>query len=188
MLIYRWSDDCVQAESVRHILDYIRSSLRVEDKGILRSVYSALTELLYNIREHAYPEVTDNSYCPWSVTLTRVGDGRLSIVVEDNGISIPVSILQKVFNHRASLSNANCDDSMLITQAVNYTSTNNSSGRGKGLKSILRLIDADSLEALCISSRNGVFCYPSEASLSSYAGNNSVNGTVVEIIISEGAV
>lgn len=184
MLINEWRGDKIDIESARDVIGHIKNELNQNDRMILKSTYATLCELLLNIKHHAYPEQHGTPCHPWRIQLTKNDKNLLSIVVEDNGISIPVSILHKITPIATDENDTQYSDSHLINEAIYPQIQHTSNGRGQGLKSILNEIDR-CLISVFISSRNGEFIYPFNSKHLYTPPSSTSNGTRVEVIISE---
>ncbi|EOZ2733125.1 hypothetical protein ACQQX7_001524 [Citrobacter freundii] len=186
MMIEEWSGEEIGVESALEIINVLERDFGLTRGAVLRSTYNALNELLLNVRHHAYPSELGLDDCFWKISLAKRDDGLISIVVEDHGISIPVSMFEKIKSYKLNMHGVSYSDAELINKAVKMSEVSQFNGRGLGLKSILMDVDKGSMIAFFISSRNGYFEYSPVSNVSSENNFKFFNGTKIEFIISGG--
>ncbi|EHN8799376.1 hypothetical protein ACVGWG_16415 [Enterobacter asburiae] len=183
MMIEEWTGTEIGIESAVDIINVLEKDFGLTRGHVLRSTYRALTELLLNIKHHAYPSESGFVDHFWKISL-RIEDKLIHLIVEDHGISIPVSMFEKIKSYKLDVRDVNYSDAELINKAVKMSEDSQFKGRGMGLKSILMDVDEGSINAFLITSRNGHFEYSPVSNVSSENNFKSFNGTKVELIIS----
>ena len=177
-----WKGTDIDLSCAVQVVNYLEEVVGCDNKRSLRSVYAAVTELLSNISHHAYPNKASGSLEGlWKVTASIQSNYSISIVVEDYGITIPVSIIRKI-NLKSDENNQyiDCD---LIEEAVYQRIASSTEGRGQGLQSIVRNVDQGNIEHLGIRSRNGYFKYKTPPAGATLKDVSKLVGTSVEIVI-----
>ncbi|UWS06740.1 ATP-binding protein [Phaeobacter inhibens] len=159
---------------------------------------SSLGEAMANVAAHAYPEGHEYIRKPvgkWWVTATADrSKGKLTVVIYDQGASIPVTYPQKdipqaildfitlrrVRTPRFDFEN----DGVYIEGAMKPGKTQtNQKDRGLGLPEMKELIDICGSGSLTIYSRGGVYRYDSQSEVKSFSHPHSVGGTLIEWVL-----
>jgi anti-sigma regulatory factor (Ser/Thr protein kinase) len=190
MLIKQWAGSTVSPEALVEIVGYIQSSFPKVDIAITRDIYRVLAELITNVKHHAYPEDFKNTEgTDWKVIVSENELGIISLIVEDKGITIPRSVLRKLYSfHKSSQLGRKmmADDSLVIDEAINQREVDKKlvGGRGKGLLSITKLVDISRFNSLHIRSRNGVLnYYGTNKAIDLELQKTPLDGTSVEVRI-----
>lgn len=187
-----WNGIEVKVEVAVQVIEYLRDIVDFKDKIKLKSVYRTLSELLLNIQHHAYPKSNNDTKeleKHWKISVSNLSNSLVSIIVEDYGITIPVSIIEKIKNGSNDLGYLKLyNDEKLIKEAIYPEIVKNNSGRGCGFKSILKDVDENIICNLSICSRDGLFYYNSPPQMSKLENSKGISGTSVEIIISRDSI
>ncbi|HDV8381146.1 TPA: STAS-like domain-containing protein [Citrobacter freundii] len=133
-------------DPVNLIIETIPSEF-FENKDELKfNFYSSISEIVANIRDHAYPgnfKVFNKNFCE---ALIRYDEYNLIITIIDHGASIPVTILNKI-------SSTNLTDDKLLEKAASGKYSKN--GRGIGLQDLMRQVRINTFNNVIISSGYG---------------------------------
>jgi hypothetical protein len=183
--------------------DLIQLSKFIDEGGPLSedtifALNSALSEAMVNVARHAYPRDYEFSYKhvdSWWVTASaHRGNKRLTVVMYDQGASIPVTFPKKDWTRAVQdfvVRNLTLhkefeyqDDSTFIKGAMRRGQTQTGEpGRGEGLPQMMELIDVCGAGSLTIWSRGGVCRYVMGREIESYSYPCSVGGTLIEWVI-----
>lgn len=165
---------------------------------VVLALNSALSEAMANVARHAYPPEFDFRFThvnAWWVTASADRTNRrLTVVVYDQGASIPVTIPQKPWMHSVQqyiLQNLLVekqfeyqDDATYIEGAMRHGRTQTQErGRGEGLPQMKELVDICGGGSLTIWSRGGVCQYTPDAELAKATYEFSVGGTLIEWVM-----
>lgn len=182
------SDVSIQEITLR-VIEFLIAEARffqqIADGNIAQAqqlAYSAITEALLNVRQHAYP---DSSEYHWWLTAAIVNE-KLFIALCDRGIGIPKTLAEKGWLGRIKALVTD-DDGELIKKAMEYTRTSvaDSSGRGLGTQDIQKLILEQKKGRLTIVSGKGHYQLSGENKGTNAATiKDDVNGTVIQWSIS----
>ena len=165
---------------------------------VVLALNSALSEAMANVARHAYPRDFDfelahvNAW--WVTAFADRSSRRLTVVVYDQGASIPVTIPQKPWMHavqqyiRQNLLVENefeyQNDATYIEGAMRRGRTQTQEkGRGEGLPQMKELVDICGGGSLTIWSRGGVCEYAPETELKKGTYEFSVGGTLIEWVM-----
>src|SRR3989338_6704341 len=117
-----WEGTEVDLSCAIQIVKYLEDVFCYSDKLLLRCVYTAVTELLSNISHHAYAGKTiESTESLWKVAIYRQSNNFISIVIEDYGITIPLSIITKL-NLKPD-NGVEYNDTQLIEEAIYQKNT-----------------------------------------------------------------
>lgn len=162
------------------------------------ALYEAMIEALANIKHHAYPrdQYIQMPYVPgWWMTGLAENTGRLTIMVCDQGVTIPGSLSNTASDWelysswqklclRATGRTPSTDDTSIDGAAiaaamkVGRTSTN-LSYRGRGLKTFERVLDVCQNGSLTIRSRCGEYKRTKSRSASFLSRVTPLHGTLI---------
>lgn len=165
---------------------------------VLKALNSALSEAMVNVSRHAYPEDHNFAYkhvgAWWMTAAADRGNRSLTVVMYDQGASIPVTLPKKskwraardfvLRNMSTHKSFEYQDDATYIEGAMRLGETQTGEpGRGEGLPQMMELIDVCRSGALTIWSRGGVCRYTQNGGTVGGNYEHSVGGTLIEWII-----
>jgi anti-sigma regulatory factor (Ser/Thr protein kinase) len=165
---------------------------------IVFALNSALSEAMVNVSRHAYPEDQEFAYRhvgSWWVTATADrGNRRLTVVMYDQGASIPVTLPKKGWrqtvqdfvmrNMTSHKEFAYQDDGTYIEGAMRRGQTQTGEpGRGEGLPQMMELIDICGSGSLTIWSRGGECRYKPGTGMTRRSYPCSIGGTLIEWVI-----
>jgi len=185
------------SESLIELSKYIDLDGPLEDEVVL-ALNSALSEAMVNVARHAYPNDYDFHYRhvdSWWVTASaHRGKRRLTVVMYDQGASIPVTLPRKTWARSLQdfvVRNLTLhkefeyqDDATFIQGAMRRGETQTGEpGRGEGLPQMMELIDICGSGSLTIWSRGGVCRYVPGSGVECSAQRRSVGGTLIEWVI-----
>jgi hypothetical protein len=184
MSTVKWEGNEIGPEIALKITEYIKENFKNTNTQILKSVYSCALELLLNIKHHAYPNKYEQKPCDlWNITISQLNQDIISISIEDEGITIPVSVINKI-EVRAGQNREIHTDTSIIERVVFNKGMVSEKGRGQGYSSIINDIDKKLITGIIIESRNGYYLY-SNINLDIKRENiKTINGTKVEVFIS----
>jgi len=160
-------------EIVNSIINNIPSEFLENKDEFKFNFYSSISEIVANIRDHAYPKsfkLKNENLCE---TIIRYDEYNLIVSIKDHGASIPVTILNKI-------SSTNLSDEKLIEKAAggNYSSN----GRGIGLQDLIRQTHINTFDHIIIYSGYG---FLKEASINDDSElkllNNKTLGTSITL-------
>lgn len=183
--------------------DLIALSKFIDEGGplsedIVSALNSALSEAMVNVSRHAYPQDYGFSYQhvgSWWVTASaHRGNRRLTVVMYDQGASIPVTLPKKRWTRAVQdfvMRNLTLhkefeyqDDAAYIEGAMRRGETQTAEpGRGEGLPQMMELIDICGAGSLTIWSRGGVCRYVPGRGIERTSHRSSVGGTLIEWVI-----
>lgn len=164
-------------------------------EDVTLALNNALSEAMINVAKHAYPDDHDFRYKhvdKWWVTASAdKGSRELTIVIYDQGASIPVTFPRKDFSERvASFLKETIsltpkfdfqNDSVYIEGAMRPgKSQTNQKHRGLGLPEMKDLIDICGDGSLIIISRGGECKYVPNKPISKKSRPHSIGGTLIE--------
>lgn len=168
------------------------------NEDVVSALNSALSEAMVNVSRHAYPGDYPFKYRhveSWWVTASAHRlDGRLTIVMYDQGASIPITLPKKKWTQAIRdfvLRNLTPhkefeyqDDAAYIQGAMRRGETHTGEpGRGEGLPQMMELIDICGSGSLTIWSRGGFCRYQPGKRLVRDSYPWSVGGTLIEWVI-----
>ena len=189
MDVKKWACLDVDISIAVEIVDAVEAHINNFDRMYSQALYSATTELVANIKEHAYPEnFKSEQDLACEITISEATDGTLTISVADYGVTIPQSILNKFSKEHALTIDAQLpSDAEIIANAViPKSSSTKESGRGRGLNSIFDFVSKGSLQSIKISSRHGsLYCTNKTNELS--INSPPKTGTLIEITLPTGS-
>lgn len=136
-------DDCIKV--VELIADNIPPEF-TKDDNFRFGLYSALTEIICNIINHAYPinfKAKKNDLCEVDI---HYNEHSLAVTIADNGASIPVTVLNKIGTSKLN-------DRELLDQAAKGCFT--TSGRGMGLQDLIGQVHSNTWNDIIITSGCG---------------------------------
>ncbi len=185
------------SENLIELSKFIDASGPLDD-DIVSALNSALSEAMVNVARHAYPEDYDFAYKHvdswWMTASAHRGHRLLTVVMYDQGASIPVTFpkkkwtravqdfvirnltLQKEFEYQ--------DDAAYIEGAMRRGETQTGEpGRGEGLPQMMDLVDICGAGSLTIWSRGGAGRYTHGKGIQSSSHRRSVGGTLIEWVI-----
>jgi hypothetical protein len=131
----------------------------------LRAMYTALSEAMTNVAQHAYPEngpnrphVIHNKW--WLASSYDPLESKITIMIYDQGVGIPYTLPRSGFYEQIKfymkqLSGASNDCEMIEAALKSGRSQTLASHRGKGLKQILQFSEEDESGLLRIISAKG---------------------------------
>ena len=185
------------SESLISLSNFLDADGPMTEEVVL-ALNSALSEAMANVARHAYPSEFDFRFAhvnAWWVTASADrANRRLTVVVYDQGASIPVTIPQKPWMHSVQqyvLQNLLVekqfeyqDDATYIEGAMRQGRTQTlERGRGEGLPQMKELVDICGGGSLTIWSRGGVCQYTPDAELTKATYEFSVGGTLIEWVM-----
>ena len=143
-------------------------------------IYNVLAELTANISDHAYPNGSESEKW-WNISLFHCDTDSIRVEVADKGVTIPKSISAKM-SGTARASEDHIPQSDFIRYAITSEYRAVKDGRGKGLASIIRLIDSGHVQLVSINS--GLGSWSSSASGTFLVDRDAaIKGTTVSIVI-----
>lgn len=185
------------SESLIELSKFIDESGPISEELEL-ALNSALSEGMANVSRHAYPEDFDSEVHhveSWWVTASaHRGKRRLTVVMYDQGATIPVTLPRKKwmqavqdFVTRNLLPHREFDfqdDATYIAGALERGQTQTGQpGRGEGLPQMKELIDICGAGSLTIWSRGGMCRYEPDTALQRTSFPYSIGGTLIEWVI-----
>ncbi|PTW87138.1 hypothetical protein DBL07_23380 [Achromobacter mucicolens] len=181
----RWACLQVDLSIAVEVVDAVAMHFKTLERARTQALYSAITELLANIKQHAYPDnFRPEQDIACEISIWKATSGALTIAVIDYGITIPKSILNKIScEYDLKVNSRSQSDAQLIADAV--FSDNRSAerpGRGRGLNSIFTFVLEGHLQSFKISSRSGILYCTSEINELSVDATVKA-GTLVEIVL-----
>lgn len=184
MIIQRWADAEPQPRTAVDLVDYVRQHFVAPDERVLRAIYESASELIANVRDHAYPPgYTAPTRTKCEIVLSSNETDKLSITVVDHGITIPQSILNRLQNRCPPDRSHAESDSAMIGIAISGSQNSETPERGKGLAMLLELVDRQIFDSLQIRSRHGSFLHRVGTHAVSQDVRSAESGTVVEITL-----
>ena len=148
-------------------------------------LYESLSEAITNTIQHAYERsnasTTSDPEKRWWM-FAQQKDGRLTLVVCDLGIGIPVSLRQKIQDHfRYALGRKRRHTQFIEIAIQSKRSRTNWPHRGKGLPDMFEFVKNSGIGAFIIYSLDGSFIY--DAALKNEVGRDfsiGIPGTLIQ--------
>lgn len=181
------------SESLEELSSFLGDRALLGD-GIRNALASAISEGMVNVARHAYPSDYQFQYTHvnawWMTASANRSTKRLTVVLFDQGASIPVTLQKKPLTLRmADFIKRNIlfertfeyqDDATYIegAMAIGATQTREA-GRGYGLPQMKDLIDLCGAGALTILSRGGAYRYIVGVDPEKVTYHQSVGGTLI---------
>ena len=182
------------SKCIRELSKYLNINDKVLEKTEI-DLNNALSEAMINVAKHAYPVDHDFSkkhVGKWWVTASANRDERqLTIVIYDQGASIPVTFPKKKFSQSVKDFLGNVliqqpefefeNDSSYIMGAMQPgKSSSNQKHQGLGLPEMRDVIDHIGDGYLSIHSRGGVCYYDPDNKFDNMSVQHSIGGTLIE--------
>ncbi len=187
------------SEEIERLLRFI-APFSSEVGGLLPEINTAISEAMINVSRHAYPEefVENSMYDTigqwWMTARADQGAGRLTIVMYDQGATIPGTLPHRAWFQEAierfmrSIVPTFIYDHTQRTfdhEYINYSMRKGKTqtgerGRGLGLPQMRELIDLCQDGTLTVVSRSGLYKYNRESGVTKRALQTDLEGTLVE--------
>lgn len=165
------------------------------DRSLRVDLNTAIGEAMINVAKWAYPSYHSFQYPNlgkfWVTGAANKATGELTVVIYDQGASIPITYPRKelaknALDHLKQLLFVNKkfafqNDSAYVDCAVKYgKSQTDEVYRGKGMPQMKELVDQAHIGSLTICSRGGLWHYDSSGSVNRSSYPNSIGGTLIE--------
>ncbi|MGX1017410.1 hypothetical protein AB7M33_000086 [Pseudomonas sp. Y3 TE3536] len=185
MEVKRWTCESIDLSIAVEVVDAVSAYFKTFERARAQALYSTITELVANIKQHAYPDnFNPANQLACEISIRETTAEAIIITVVDYGVTIPQSILNKISHDYDLSAHAHSkSDAKIIADAVFSTERSTEQhGRGRGLNSIFDFVLKGSLQAVNISSRSGaLYCTSEKNELS--VTSPVRGGTLVEIVI-----
>lgn len=157
----QWQGNGVRPEIAAQVIEFLKKNIPSLSQLALKSIFGIVVELLANVTNHAYVELTEIKPTDgWQITITENPETVL-VSVKDWGISIPESVRRKhliPFPLKLNLDKTLNEDCLLIYEAI-YKRFLPATTRGMGLTSLLSSADRKNISGFLIKSGNGTYRY-----------------------------